>query len=280
MRTLLLNIFTLLYFVNCSWAQPLLERGEDDDPYEGVSYCMYGVNYLSNNVYLGRKDTAVVPYLSPYAGYHLKSGLYAKGSVSFSRGNNLRPDLATLEAGYDRSFGRVDCGVSLYKYFYHKNSLNTRANILGSACVYAQYCNDWIQPQVVVDVNLNKKNVDFVTNISLDHDFELKDGSLHIVPTIAMNMGTQYFLDDYFVNRLTQADKNLKLKKAIVDAGKYKPLDYEFSVKATFRASKWLFTAMPVYVVAVNPGSVALPKGTVVETLSNSFYVELDICHR
>jgi hypothetical protein len=122
--------------------------------------------------------------------------------------------------------------------------------------------------------------VDYVTGIGLDHNFSLLDNTLNITPTVVMNLGTQNYYDEYFNSKLGKADKTFKTRKVISDANKFKPLDYEFSVKVTYRVKKWLFTLTPTYALPVNPATVVLPKRTVQEKLTNSFYLELDICHR
>ena len=115
----------------------------------------------------------------------------------------------------------------------------------------------------------------------VDHDISLADNLVHIIPAIAMNLGTQHYYDEYFINRLTKNDKTLKLKKVVNDADKFKTLDYEFSLKTTYRVSRWIFTLIPTYAIPVNPSVVVLPnRPPLTEKISNSFYVELDICHR
>ncbi len=280
---ILLCMCLLLGFVQATTAQGIAgskKSDDDDDPYDTRTYFMYGLNYLSNNVYLGRKDTAVVPYVSPYIGYHLKSGLYAKAMASFTSAPVKHIDLYTLEAGYDHSFGdHFNGGANLDKYYHSKNTVSIRASTNGSAGIYGQYSNDWLEPQINFNADFNKKT-DYVLGLDLDHNFKMISNTLNIIPTITMNSGTRYFLDEYFINRLKKKDAKLKLQKAIPGAGKFSILDYEFSTKVTYRTGKWLFTLTPTYAIPVSPAVITLPNKTVTEQLSNSFYVELDICHR
>lgn len=271
----------LLYFLFAAtpmFAQITDTDDPDDDPYENASYFMYGINYLSNNVYLGRKDSLPVAYLTPYTGYHLRNGLYAKGTAALNNTQGNRLDLFTVEAGYDHTFGAIDAGAYVDKYFFNKGSRNARANIRASAGAYAQYTETWLQPQMAVDVNINKTTADYILNLQVEHDFALRRNTLHIIPVAAANLGTQHFYDDYFMSRL--GEQNKKVKKAIADAGKFRPLDIEMSVKGSWRMRKWLFTATPTYAFPLNPAVVTLPNITVTEKLNPSFYVEFDICHR
>ncbi len=252
---------------------------DPDDPYNTKSYFMFGVNYLSDNVYLGRRDTAKIPYVSSYIGYHDKSGLYTKLIASYAP-TKRQIDLLTIEAGYDHDFGdHLNVGVDADKFFYNKNSNNIRSSTKGSAGVNGQYTNDIIEPQVSFNLDLNKKT-DYVLELQLDHDFDFLKKKLHIIPAVSMNSGTQHYYDEYFINRLKKNDKSLKLKNSINEAGKFKPLDYEISTKVTYRTGKWMFILLPTYFIPVSPATITFPKQSFTEKLSNSFVLELDICHR
>ena len=279
----IVQLCLLLSLISCisAVAQPLPKGYDDneDDPYETARYFMYGANYQSDNVYLGRKDTLTAPYFSPYFGYHFICGLYAKTTLSYSA-NKRRIDLLTLEAGYEHTFGEhFNTGANLDKYFYNKNTNNLRGNIRENAGMYGQYGNDWIEPMICFDANFNKKT-DYIIGLTLDHKFKLLDKTLIIIPMVTLNSGTQHFFDDYLLARLLKTDKTLKLTKTLANAGRFKALDYELSTKVTYRVNKWLFTAIPTYAIPLNPNTIVFPTRSYQEKISNSFYLELDICHR
>ena len=257
------------------------QNSYDDDPFDSKSFFMSGFNYLSNNVYLGRKDTLVIPYYSPYVGYHFSSGFYAKGMVSYTSTGGGHIDLTTIEAGYDHSFtDYLNGGINLDKFFYNKNSLSIRANTRGSGGIYAQFNNKILEPQVTFDIDINGQSKDYVARLVLDHDFKLADNSLHIIPTFGFSSGTQNYYDEYFVNRLNKKDKKNKIKSVITDPSKMVPLVYEFSIKGTYMVNKWLFSLIPTYSLPLSPATITINKKTSTEKLSNSFFIELDICHR
>ncbi|MDQ2752581.1 MAG: hypothetical protein M3R72_06105 [Bacteroidota bacterium] len=101
---------------------------------EGSSYFKADINYLSNNVYNGRKDTLPVPYLTPTFGYYNKSGLYVESSVSFLTSSYaFRPDLFTVSGGYNFDIGDNFSGsLSADKYFASKQSVSVRSEIKGT----------------------------------------------------------------------------------------------------------------------------------------------------
>lgn len=290
MKKLFLCIAMLFAYIHPSFSQRVTgnDDGDDgDDPYDTKSYFMFGFNYLSNNVYLGRKDTSVIPYYSPYIGYHFKNGLYAKAMTSFTTTGGTHLDLTTFEAGYDHNFGEhFNGGLNLDKFYYNKNSLSVRAGTKGSAGINGQYNNNWLEPQVTFDLDFNKKSTDYVLGLLLDHDFSLASHTLDIIPTAGVNYGTRHFYDDYFINRFKKNDKTVLANTAVADASRFVPLDYELSTKVTFRVTKWLFTLTPTYAIPLSPATITIPatkkkpEQVIQEKLTNSFYVELDICHR
>ncbi len=278
----------LVLFCKCSYAQTTKgtkTNTDVDDPYEKKSYFIVGLNYVSDNVYLGRKDSAALPYISPFIGYHFRNGIYGKAIVSDAPAKGYI-DLLTFEAGWDHSFGEhFNMGVCGDKFFYNKKSNSIRSQTKGGIGATAQFTNDWIEPQIGWDFNFNKSTTDYVLNIELDHDFDLKKHILHIVPSVSMNYGTRHFFDDYFISRLQKKDKTQAAYNAVANANEFVPLDYEIKTKFTYRVTKWLFTLTPVYSIPESPASITLPgknkkKTTQTEKLSNSFFVELDICHR
>src|SRR5436305_15254315 len=93
---LFLLLFSIAFYKN-SGAQ----KTTDEESTSKSSYFKLGLNYQTDNVYLGRKDSVKVPYLTPSIGYYDKSGFYISGSLSYlpSSGEN-RIDLFIIECGY------------------------------------------------------------------------------------------------------------------------------------------------------------------------------------
>ena len=256
---------------------------DEEDPMEKKMYFMAGLDYLSNNVYLGRKDTIAVPYYTPYAGVHFKNGIYGKVSAAYTDAGGGHIDLTTLEAGWDHSWGNINGGINAERFFYNKNSLSVRANTKSCVGADAQYNNDIIEPQVVFDLNFNKSSTDKVLGLELDHNFSAVHNKVHIIPAIILNSGTQHYYDDFYINRLEKQDKTgtKKFNNVVADANEFQALDYEISLKTTCLVGKWLISFFPTYALPVNPANIVLSKKQhYQESLSNTFYLELDFCHR
>ena len=276
-------LILLISFVNATVnAQSQQSECDECDPFETKTCGLFGINYLSNNVYLGRKDTMTIPYLSPYLGIHFYSGFYCKALVSYTTaGTGGHIDLATIQAGVDHTFGEhFEFGADAEKYFYNKNSISVLANLLGGVTTNAMYLNNWLEPGLRLDLNINKKSSDIALGTSLDHEFSLDKDKICISPTFTVFSGTRNYLDEYYINRLTKKDKTLKLQHVISNSAKFQALSYEMSCKIICRANHWLFTIKPTYVLPLNPAIIELPKHTVTEKLTNTFFLEIDICYR
>ncbi len=249
------------------------------DAYDERSHILAGINYLTDNVYLGRKDSIVTPYLSSYVGYQHKSGVYAKANLAYSRIKH-NVDLFTIEAGYERSLtDRLTAGLSAEKYFYNKNSNNIRGNIKGSAGLYLKHENKWFSPQLSFDANFGKKT-DYIVGLFVDRPFRIGKSRWQITPSAGTNGATQHFYNEYFVNNVARKDKTSTLSQAIKNAGKFKIMDYEIGLKTTCVLNKWLLSGRLTYYIPVNPVIIDLPNNNIKELIANTMVMELDICYR
>src|SRR5690348_14066239 len=71
-----------------------------------TSYLKISGEYLSDNVYNGRKDSTVIPYLTPSVGYYHKSGLFLVASASWLSTEH-RLDELTFQGGYSFSKNKL-----------------------------------------------------------------------------------------------------------------------------------------------------------------------------
>ena len=285
MKKWLLLLLSITSFA-CSYGQREgglyhLNKEYNEDPFDDYSYSFFGANYLSNNVYLGRHDSATLPYYTPYVGYQMHNGFYGKASASYSPIKKFgRFDVFALELGYDRSFGkRILTGVSVEKYFYYKKSPGIKAAIKDNISLYCLYKNGKIEPQVMFAINQGKTN-DYVVGLSIDHNIRLRDNTLNIYPTAAFYYGSQHYFDDYYLNKLNRRDNSNITREVVNGAGEYKPLNIEFNARTTFRTPAWLFTLIPTYSLPMSAATISLPNKVITERLKSSFYVSLDICYR
>ncbi len=258
-----------------------LDSKYEDDPMDEVTHMNLGMNVLSNNMHLGRKDKNAIPYITPYLGYYFRTGFYINGSVSYGAVRKFgHVDRMAIEGGYDRTWGtNFLAGAYAGQYFYHKQSASVNASITQQAGVYGKYINDLVEPQVDIIYNNTTTAPDYLIDISVDHRFRLADNKLNIYPTFAFFIGTQHFYDNYYISKAAR-ESGATISTAVDNPGNIKPLNVEFSAKATLWAGNWMFTMIPTYTTPLGAGKVTLPTGVISERLKPSFYIELDACYR
>ncbi len=252
------------------------------------SHLEAGMDYQNNDVYLGRKDSTVLPYFIPSVGYYHKSGLYATASLNYLKNaTESRIDLVTLEAGYLFSAGNYDGQFSTSKYFYSSQSTSVTSELTGSFAYENSYDLGFIKPTLTGTLNIGSKT-DFTAYFGLEHEFTLPGDQLDFTPAIAANASTQNYYNDYYKKRRYIIRKGQKLQSGVaritgtvLEASAFKLLDYELSLSVNYRIGKCTIHFTPTYSIPVNPAKVAIQavmnNGTVInktrtEKIENTFY--------
>lgn len=261
-----------------------------------ASYFQASLNYLSNNVYLGRKDTAATPYITPMFGYYHKSGLYANASASYlAAAGESRIDLVTLEAGYSFKAGKFDGQASGAKFWFNSASYNIRSELKGSLSFFGAYDFGFIKPTLTPMLNIGNK-LDFALTMGVEHTFYLADDAIDITPTINVNASTENFYNSYYKVRkfsVKRKGANVKVKGTqsgeVLNSAQFKLLDYEFTMPINYTIKKFTFNFLPVYAVPVNPaitvvttkkGAQAATTKTSKEVLNNSFFFQAGVSYK
>ncbi len=278
MKRLIYFIVTLFLLIPNAKAQKV----ESGDEYEDKAHVMFGINYLSDNVYLGRKDTIPLPYVSPYLGYQFKSGIYLKAITSFASRPTTHLDLLTLTAGYMHVFDNgIIIGADADKYFYNKNTVSVRANILSCEEAFLMYSNNYIEPMFIAQINqIKNNNADFVIGAAIDHNFSAAENKLQITPTLTLYTGTQHYYEQYKQDVVNKKGKTVVKKKLVDNSDQFSALDYEMSVPFEYTIHHWAMKLIPAYIIPLNPSTVTVNNIVKPEKISNTFLVELDICLR
>jgi hypothetical protein len=94
-----------------AWAQ--IKPVRKDSATKKSSHWIADLPYQSNDVYLGRRDSVSVPYITPSIGYHDRSGLFLTGSFSYlPKAGMSRIDVVTIEGGYSYTSDGLSAGIS------------------------------------------------------------------------------------------------------------------------------------------------------------------------
>jgi hypothetical protein len=270
--------------------EDLLDKLEQAKPEKQASFKM-GINYLSNNVFMGRADTVRTPTIIPDIKYTFKNGIYLSGTANYIPNrvtNKLDGGSASLGYNYDIT-DDLNGGVSFTQLFYTANSTQI-GSAIGST-INANLAYDIasiITPTISADYNFLKQGFghDIFVNAGLSHDFVIQPvfggNDLFIIsPTVALNAGTQNFYDAYFVlKKYKLTAKALALESAVESLiikrkdqlSQFKMLDYEFSVPVEYKIGVLIVSFTPTYAMAENKLPPRVTKGMV--SGSGIFYFE------
>lgn len=249
-----------------------------------------GLAYQSDDVYLGRRDSVAVPYLTPSFGYHDKSGFFATASVAYlpASGQN-RIDAGLLEAGYAYQGDQVNVEVSATKTFYSDQSFAVSSGIGGWVSTHFSYDFGPVEPGVDLNLDFSDK-IDPVVSLGLTHSFSLIEGQLEIDPAAHANLASQnYYANYYSKRRYSSKRKSGNVMASIGNPSKFQVMDYEFEapVELTLQ-KKWKFTFTPTLALPVNPATVTLvthgnggasTTQTSTESLSDVFFFSVGVTY-
>ena len=255
-----------------------------------------GMSYQSNDVYLGRKDSTVLPYYIPTFSYFHKSGLYATVSLNYLKNSTeSRIDLVTLEGGYMFTTGKYEGQFTASKYFYSAQSTNVASEISASLAYENSFDFGFIRPSFTGTVNIGSR-LDFEGLFGVEHTFYFLSDKGDITPTFAFAGSTQNYYDAYYQNRkfnikkLQKQQPNIsKITGSVLDASAFKILDYEPTIPVNYRVGKCIFNFTPTYAIPVHPAEVSIQttmtNGTVlnrtrIEKIENTFYWTLGFTYQ
>ncbi|MBN9382569.1 MAG: hypothetical protein J0H74_17535 [Chitinophagaceae bacterium] len=260
------------------------------------SYFEASLSYQSDNVYLGRKDSASLPYYTPMLTYYHKSGLYFSAAASYLHNStDQRVDVVTLEGGYDYTVGKYGGEISFSKYFYNSQSTSVTSGITGSLSYRSEYDLGFVEPSITLGLDLGPKT-DFQGAFELEHTFAAFDDKLEITPSMTANGSTLNFYDNYYKTRRFKRRKGQKTVSGTVDitgtvpdAGSFRILDYEPGLSLKYIAGRFSCSFTPVYAIPVHPAVLDIHavystgstvNKTVTEKLENSFFCTIGMTYK
>jgi hypothetical protein len=256
------------------------------------SHFALNVVYESNDVSNGRKDSTVIPLITPKISYIFKSGFEIDLSVGYNiHEPSPQVNQYTLDGSYSFNPGNYSGSVTLSGFLYSKQSGSTTAEQRGSLEYDNSYDLNFIQPGLNLTWTFNNGVPDYQASFSLQHEFDI--GNLSITPTATMNAATQNAYNSYYQNRRFSIPRegkpplpaNVTVSGEVLNASQFQILDYEFSAPVGYTAGKWNFSFTPTYALPVHPADIKLSvqennnihSYTYKETLPNTFYVQFGV---
>lgn len=261
------------------------EANRPDDKSDKKASLKIGADYISNNVFMGRSDTAAKPIFAPNITYTFAFGLYLTAAADFipSRQTNKLDD-GNIGAGYNYTVGKFDGSISFTKMFYAATSTQVASSVSSETAASIEFSNDYITPGIAFNFAKGKgtSRNDYFLNPSLNHEFIFvqlfgdKD-YLSITPAASLNAGTQNFYDSYFAraNKVKHQKTSAVLAAYRQNLTKFKLLDYEFSAPVEYSFRPFMISFTP---------TLAIPENKLPKTITNSqstkaelFYFDLGL---
>ena len=257
-----------------------------------TSYGKASINYLTNYIYTGRKDSLAYPYITPVIGYYDKGGFYITGSLSYlSSKTGKRVDMFAIDLGYDFSITEKFTG-SIYgnKSFYNQSSSAITNDMTGSLGNTLSYDLGLFQLNTGADIYFSSKP-DFALNFGLSHQFIIgpENQQWTIAPSALVNLSTLHYYEGFTNKRMGRPGQIIPNTSSVsssttVNKPGFTLLDYEINIPIFYEAKTWGFSTSftfalpknPIYTTTVN--TIKFNNGTqLVQTIDSTPYSEMNL---
>lgn len=257
------------------------------------SYVLADVRYISDAVFMGRRDSIEAPYIFPSLGYYHKSGFFGNASASYLvKSGEERIDLFLLSAGYIYSRDPFSAGLSATKYFFDDESYNVQSEIEADLTALLSYDFKAAEVSLGLSAYLGKSSPDLVASLMLEHIFYGLDKKLLLTPRLSLSGGTQYFYEEYYnTSRLGNSkgpgnsqqgpgsgpggmlnSSNEMMNIQLAEASEFNLLDVEIRLPLQFYHKSFIFSFTPAIAFPLSPASVTTEDEAFQEDLENVFY--------
>jgi len=259
------GFYIVLFILQINWinAQTTKELlTSDKDGEIEKSYFKFSNSFLTNDVYNGRQDSIVKPYLKPSITYYNKSGI----STSFTGyyltlANQKRFDYFSFDLEYNYNpITNLEIGFSANKTFYNKSSTAINSSIPGSLGVNLSYDFGFIE--IMTDGNLLfSQKKDFGLDIELLHEFNIgeEDPKFHIAPTFDIEFNTLNYYEGYRNRKINKKkgknNSNIAsiTSQVFVNNNHFSLLAYEASIPLTYEINHFVLFAIPTLAIPLTP---------------------------
>ena len=243
---------------------------------DNSSYFSAQINYFSDAVFMGRKDSVAEPYLLPSVKYHHKSGFYLEGSFSYpTKGNDNGIDLFLLSSGFEINFERAVVDLSVSKYFFNDDSYKVISDVEVDVAAYIIYDLDIVDLSLLAGSYFNDNgSSDFFMYSDLSHDLMILRNKLQISPTLGIYLGSQNFYVEYYKKKQTDHGNNnqTNTNTTILENDKFDLMAIEIGVPVWYNSESLTLYFLPAYVIPQNGAQVVVDDTSFEEDLEDVFY--------
>lgn len=254
------------------------------------SYGSATIQYSSDWVYAGRKDSLAAPYITPSIGYYDKSGFFIRGFLSYltAPGQN-RVDVYGATAGYLWIHQNFYVGGSGTAWLFNDSSYAVQSAASGNVNLYAGY--DFNVVDLTLDATaLFSNTTDFLAGAELSRLFYAAGDRLRINPTVYAAWGTQYYYGEYYTTRSSGmkgrrgqgsgGGGGTQTTVAVSETNKFQLLAFELSMPVSYTIGSLRISFTPCYAIPQSPATITIDQTTYPEVLKNTFYWRAGISYK
>ncbi|TYP74316.1 hypothetical protein BD809_104136 [Aquimarina intermedia] len=274
-------LYTVAFLVS-----PIIAVSQNDEN-KNKSYLLLDVSYMSDAVFMGRRDSIATPYLYSSVGYYDKSGFYANASLSYlTRSDEGRVDLSLITAGYEYTHKGFTAEISGTAYFFDEDSYNVQSQVVADLTGSLGY--DFTILELLATGSSyfnNNSGTDIFVGLHLNRTFYVLSKKLSIMPSVNLYAGSQYFYEEYYRNN-RQGNGNRggqgsgDVNSYIVDikkVDKFNILSYELSIPLHYFYKSFVFSFTPGFAFPQSRATITTEEQTFKEDLNNTFYWSVGI---
>jgi hypothetical protein len=290
-------LFLIVFFIN-----PMLAQDKSDiikrSKYKDSSYFSLNLSFISDAIYLGRKDSITAPYLNPSIIYHNKSGFYAIGSFSYlTKSDQSRIDLFLGSIGYDFTSKNLSGDFSITKYFFNTDSYNVISEVDADITASIKYDFDLLYLSASSTYFIAKSSSsDIFLSTEIGHDFVSSTKDFQLSPSIGVYFGSQNFYEEYYINNRFGSARTgsgsgtgqgtggttptTTTTVIMQESEKFDLMAIEFSLPIWYINKPFIISFLPVIVVPQNPATLTVDSVVHEEDLETTFYWMAGISYR
>lgn len=253
------------------------------------SYVLADASYISDAVFMGRKDSVRAPYFFPSIGYYNKLGFYADVSVSYlTSSEENRVDLFMITGGYKYTSKKFGVGVSGTKYFFDEDSYNVQSEIEGDISGVLSYDFNIFETSITASNYFNKdSSTDFFVGLRLDRSFYTLKNNFLIIPSFTINAGSQYFYQEYYKNNRLGSRKGKgtgsqtvqSYEVGIDEVTEFNILSMELGLSLQYYYKSFIFSVTPEWAFPQSSATITTENEIIEEDLKNTFYWSVGISY-
>ena len=288
-----LHVYFLFGFTISTIAQDQEKKQDQPTTQESVLYLNSGqtskvnlrLQYTSDWVYAGRKDSLPLPYLTPSILYNHHSGFFVKGYLSYLS-SEKRIDLWGVGAGYRMNKGNLYLGIGGEFRIFNDSSYAIQSSVTAMAYTYLGYDLPWIETSVDVNGFFGDTG-DILVGLELGKTFFLFDKKFSIYPNVYGLCGTQRYYSEYYTYKSTTQRKkkgqggnnptpfisNTVMEKST----NFKFLSVDLGIAFRYRINNLTFHFLPSYAIPFNASTFNTANTISKENLKNTFYYNVGI---